>query len=256
MIFIHEWFFFCLKWHLTADVLPKRHAVTSVLTSLCLRSIRAAMHVASSRAWRRMRPSFMLVLYWAFARSVDPGRGRAHVSGDMSGCQGRSSLSSSLTGNLELGPRPPRVVNLAEVDPFVLNTQSADEEFGAWHRNANPPSRLHLLRFLPVFVVPVEPVPLHQAWWGRAVNPHLALGSHTDEAGKLADLQGPCGGTFNAAFTAHVAAGFLLPTSFDDADVPIPSWGLHYEAKQFLRSKVSTIWPLIGHRKQRQERQR
>lgn len=132
-------------------------------------------------------------------------------------------MSRSLTGHLELGPRPPRVVNLAEVDPLVLHTQSADEEFGAWFGNANPPSRLHLLRSVPVFVVLVEPVPLHQAPRGRAVNPHLAAGSHADEAGKLADLQGPCGGTFKAAFTAHFAAGFLLPTSFDDADVAIPS---------------------------------
>lgn len=135
------------------------------------------------------------------------------VSAAISRCQRRSSLRSFLTGNLELGPTPPGVVNLAEVDSFVLHAQIADVEFGAWARNANPPSRLHLQGFVSVFVVLVEPVPLHHACRGRAANAHLPLGFRTDEPRPLADGLGPCAGTFLAAFIAHFAAAFLLLSS-------------------------------------------
>lgn len=174
----------------------KSQAASSVLTSVCLRSIMAAVNMTSNTAWTMMRPSFKLVLYWAFARLVDSGGARVRVSADISRCQRRTSLSSFLTGNLELCPTPPGVVNLAEVDSFVLHVQIADVEFGAWARNAKPPSRLHLLGFVTVFVVLVELVPLHHVCRGRAANAHLALCYWTDEPRPLAEGLGPCAGTF------------------------------------------------------------
>lgn len=61
------------------------HFDSRLLTSTRLRSIRATVHTASSRAWKMMRPSFICVLCWALARLRGSGRGGGgRVSADIS----------------------------------------------------------------------------------------------------------------------------------------------------------------------------